>query len=193
MRTFINIGTVLLLGLLLGGLSASFALQRTHGIGAVNTGPWSAWPFVGGAEVDPYTSAKATADGTIPLGAAEGLAFEAINDQNGQTLKRQCNYEIAGTTSSSRLWTLSAYDTTGMLILKDNVRVSAIYSGDLVRFPDGSFRLVMSRSPTAGNWLPLSGTGRFKMILRLYDTPITSNSGVIDPEMPAVNLVDCEE
>jgi len=41
MRTIINVAIVLLIGLALGGLSANFALQKTHGIGAVNTGPWS--------------------------------------------------------------------------------------------------------------------------------------------------------
>lgn len=193
MRTIINVAIVLLIGLTLGGLSANFALQRTHGIGAVNTGPWSAWPFVGGAEVDPYTSAKATADGTIPLGAAEGLAFEAISDQDGKRLNRNCSYEVAGETSSARLWTLSAYNNDGELIVRDNILVSAIFSRNMVRFPDSSFVVKISRSPKSSNWLPLVGEGTFKLVLRLYDTPITSNSGVIDPQMPRITLLGCEE
>lgn len=193
MRTIINVAIVLLIGLTLGGLSANFALQRTHGIGAVNTGPWSAWPFVGGAEVDPYTSAKATADGTIPLGAAEGLAFEAISDQDGKRLNRDCSYEVAGETSSARLWTLSAYNNDGELIVRDNILVSAIFSRNMVRYPDSSFVVKISRSPKSSNWLPLVGEGTFKLILRLYDTPITSNSGVIDPQMPRITLLGCEE
>lgn len=193
MRTIINVAIVLLIGLTLGGLSANFALQRTHGIGAVNTGPWSAWPFVGGAEVDPYTIAKATADGTIPLGAAEGLAFEAISDQDGKRLNRNCSYEVAGETSSARLWTLSAYNNDGELIVRDNILVSAIFSRNMVRFPDSSFVVKISRSPKSSNWLPLVGEGTFKLVLRLYDTPITSNSGVIDPQMPRITLLGCEE
>lgn len=39
MRTLINIIVVLAIGLIVGGLSAKLALQRSHGIGAVNTGP----------------------------------------------------------------------------------------------------------------------------------------------------------
>ena len=191
MRILINISVVLFIGLILGGLSASFALQRSHGIGAVNTGPWSAWPFVGGAEVDPYTSAKATTDGTLPLGAAEGLTFEAVNDQSGETLRRECRYEISGETSSTRLWTLSAYDGKGELTLKDNVLVSAIYSGNILRYPDSSFSILTGYKPQSGNWLPIQGKGAFKLILRLYDTPITSNSGVIDPLMPRIKLIGC--
>lgn len=193
MRTLINIAIVLFIGLVLGGLSANLTLQKSHGIGAVNTGSWSAWPFVGGAEVDPYTSAKATADGTIPLGAAEGLAFEAINDQDNATLRRKCNYEISGNTSSARLWTLSAYDTNGDLIIKDNVQVSAVFSRNIVRYPDSSFVVKVGTSPKSSNWLPIAGEGNFKLVLRLYDTPITSNSGVIDPQMPRIKLIGCEE
>lgn len=192
MRSFINIFFVILIGLLLGGLSANLALQRTHGIGAVNTGPWSAWPFVGGAEVDPYTSAKATADGTIPLGAAEGLAFEAITDQQGNALQKNCSYEIAGNTSAARLWTLSAYDLKGRLVVEEDNNLSSIFSGNITRYPDSSFLLKLSRVPQSGNWVPLNSTGKFKLILRLYDTPITNNSGAIDPEMPRIKRIGCD-
>lgn len=192
MRIIINIAIVLIIGLLVGGLSANFALQRSHGIGAVNTGPWSAWPFVGGAQVDPYTSAKATSDGTIPLGAAEGLAFEAINDQSGNRLNKECNYEVAGDTSATRLWTLVAYNEDGRLIVDDQTYRSAIYSGNVLRYPDSSFVVKIDDKPRSGNWIPISGKGNFKLILRLYDTPITSNSGVIDPQMPRIKLIGCE-
>lgn len=192
MRSIINIAIVISLGLLLGGLSANFALQRSHGIGAVNSGPWSAWPFVGGADIDPYTIAKATADGTIPLGAAEGLAFEAINDQNGDALRKQCSYEIAGETSATRAWTLSAYEPNGTLILDQPDLLSALYSGNITRYSNASFAITASELPKSGNWLPLQGEGRFKLVLRLYDTPITSNSGLENPQMPRIINLGCQ-
>lgn len=191
MRFFINTAIIILIGLILGGVSAYYSLQRSHGIGAVNAGPWSAWPFVGGAQVDPYTVAKATTDGTIHLGAAEGLAFEAKSDQKGEPLRRECNYEVSGNTSTTKLWTLSAYDTLGKLVLNNTQIVSALYSGNTIRYPDSSFILKMGERPQSGNWLPLKGKGELKLILRLYDTPITSNSGVIDPQMPRIKLLGC--
>lgn len=191
MRFLINTAVVLLIGLILGGLSANFALQRSHGIGAVRAGSWSAWPFVGGAQVDPYTVAKATTDGTIHLGAAEGLAFEANSDQTGEELRRECDYEISGDTSAAKLWTLSAYDNAGKLVLEDTQRISALYSGNVTRYQDSSFVLKIGARPQSGNWLPIEGKGEFKLILRLYDTPITSNSGVIDPQMPRIKPIGC--
>ena len=81
MRNLINFIIVLAIGLIIGGVSSQMLIRESHGIGAIQVGPWSAWPFVGGEEVDPYTVARATADGTIPLGAFccfELLALFAI-------------------------------------------------------------------------------------------------------------------
>lgn len=193
MRILINIFIVLLIGLGLGGLSADFALQRSLQVGAVTTGSWTAWPFVGGAEVDPYTSAKATTSGSIPLGAAEGLAFEATRDREGKNLSATCTYEIAGSTSTARMWTLTAYDLDGKLILNDGVFVSGIYSGNIVRFPDSSFVVHVGSTPSSGNWLPIRGDSRMKLVLRLYDTPITSNSGLADTQMPRIQSTGCQK
>lgn len=193
MRTLVNIIAIIFIGLSLGGLSANLALQRSHGIGAVNSGPWSAWPFVGGREVDPYTLAKTTTDGTIPLGAAEGLAFEAIADSNGKALQKNCSYKLSGRTSATRLWTLAAYNNDGSLVMNNGINVSSIHSGKIIRYPDSSFEINVGYSPNSGNWMPIVGNGNFKFVLRLYDTPITSNSGIINPEMPRITLNGCEQ
>lgn len=191
MRTLINLVVILLIGLTVGGLVTQFSIRQSHGIGAINVGPWSAWPFVGGAEIDPYTAARATADGTLPLGAAEGLAFEAAEDQSGAPLLRECSYVITGNTPPTRFWTLSAYTRQGEWIRGSSAKVSAIHSGKVTRFPDGSFTITLGNDPAAGNWVSMAGAGPFKLILRLYDTPITSNSGVIDPEMPKIERKGC--
>lgn len=183
---------ILLIGFSLGGLSAAYLTERTYGLGAINVGPWSAWPFVGGVEIDPYTTARVRSDGVIPLGAAEGLSFEALNDSSGKVLRQECRYVLSGDTSIARLWTLSAYDKSGKLTLVTDNKKSAIFSGSLLRFPDGSFTINLSHSPQSGNWLPLNDNGEFRLVMRLYDTPITSNSGLIIPTMPSIDLVECQ-
>lgn len=192
MRHAFNIAIVLLIGLLLGGLSAQFALQRTFGIGAINAGVWSAWPFVGGSEVDPYTAARSTVDGAIPLGAAEGLAFETLQDDGGQILKRECSYVLYGSTPASRFWTLTAYELSGDVIEDEKGKASAILSRHLVRGADSKFTITVGDKPSSGNWLKLDGNGDFKFVLRLYDTPITSSAGLSDPELPQLQRLECE-
>lgn len=192
MRILLNFFIVLAIGLMLGGASAYFSLRQAHGVGAINVGPWSAWPFVGGVEIDPYTSARGAANGTLPLGAAEGLAFEAERDQTGSVLDTKCAYTISGKTPPTRVWTLAAYQNNGTAVETVDGRSPSVHSGNIIRFDDGSFRLIAGNAPSSGNWMPLGGEGPFRLILRLYDTPITSNSGVIAPQMPRIEKLGCE-
>ena len=191
MRLAINIAIILVTGLILGGLSAQFAIQRTYGIGAIEAGVWSAWPFVGGLEVDPYTAARSTIEGAIPLGAAEGLTFEAVADEEGRALTRECSYQLTGNTPPARLWTLTAHQLDGAIIRDDSNTAAATFSGNVVRLADYSLTINVGDVPSSGNWMKVSGAGRFKFIMRLYDTPITSSAGLSAPSMPRINRVEC--
>jgi len=182
---------ILLLGLLLAGWSVRFALDNGYGANIVTVGPWSALPFVGGRKVDPYTKSALAVSGKIPLGVAEGLAFTAITDSAGNRLERSCNYSISGNTPISRLWTLVPYDLSGNELKPENTQKTGIYSGSLIRFPNSSFKIALGDFPQSGNWMPLSGEGSFKLILRLYDTPISSDIGVSTPNMPSIQLENC--
>jgi len=191
MQKILSISIILLVGLSLATWGTRFAIEKNYGSNTVHVGPWSALPFVGGRKVDPYTKANLAVSGKLPLGAAEGLSFTAITDSKGDVLRRNCNYSISGSTPLSRLWTLVIYDLSGNQINSNDQRVSGIFSGALIRFPDSSFLIKLADFPQSGNWIPLSGAGKFKLVLRLYDTSITSNIGVIKPDMPEIKLEGC--
>ena len=191
MSRALYIAIVLIGGLLIGGLSAQFAIERTYGIGAIKAGPWTAWPFVGGLEIDPYTSARNTIEGLVPLGAGEGLTFESANDSSGQRLLRECIYDLSGNTPAAQVWTLSAYTLDGRLIRNPESGPSAILSSNVVRNIDYSMNIRLGDFPSSGNWMRLSGKGEFKLVFRLYDTPTTSSAGLSDPSMPKINRVEC--
>lgn len=183
---------ILILGLILAGWSAKFALDNGYGANIVRVGPWSALPFVGGKKVDPYTKSALAVSGKIPLGVAEGLAFTATTDSAGKRLDRNCNYSIIGNTPISRLWTLVPYDLSGNELKAPDTQNNGIYSGSLIRFPNSSFKIALGDFPQSGNWMPINGQGPFKLILRLYDTPIASDIGVSTPNMPSIELEKCE-
>ena len=115
MRAFSELFSILFIGLFVGGLLAWLSIQNNHGFGTLTIGQWTAWPLAGSQQADPYSKAKVAADGDVPLGAAEGLAFHAQTDERGNPLQRNCQYRIRGTTPTARLWTLAAHD------LKDRV------------------------------------------------------------------------
>jgi len=186
MRNIINILIIFAIGLGLGSMTAWYSIQKSHGIGAINIGQWSAWPFIGGTAVDPYTGAKVVADGSLPLGAAEGLAFEAVNDDDGKALRLECAYRLEGVTPPAKLWTLVAYQLDGSAIAPGPGGQISKYSGNILHYPDGSFTIEVDPRPATGNWISTQGSGAFKLVLRLYDTPVTSSSGLVDPVMPKI-------
>lgn len=178
----------------MGATSAWYSIQQSHGIGAVNIGPWTAWPFSGSRQTDPYTVARVISESTIPLGAAEGLAFEASHDSNNKPLRLECDYVVEGRTPLARLWTLTVqYDhqlDAGAITHKHRIP-SHTHSRKILRFADGSFSIRLSEVAQPGNWIPLYGTGPFRLVLRMYDTPLTSKSGLIEPTMPTISQGRC--
>lgn len=193
MRLITNVLIVVAIGLLLGASTAWYTIQNNHGIGGIKSGPWTAWPFAGGASADPYIVARVAKDGIIPLGATEGLAFEADKDDQGRPLSRSCDYSVSGITPPSRLWTLAAYENNGRPVAASPGNRSAVQSGRLLRFGDGSFRVALSKNPQPGNWLSLTGEGDFYLVLRVYDTPVTSSSGQVSPSMPNIIRRECRQ
>jgi hypothetical protein len=68
---------------------------------------------------------------------------------------------------------------------------SSLYSGSIVRYPDGSFMIAISTRPKPGNWLGLKSDDGFRLVLRLYDTSVTRNSDFTAPTMPEIKRVEC--
>jgi hypothetical protein len=191
LRLILTIAFVAVAGLFLGATTAWYSIQYSHRIGAINIGPWTAFPFAGATEVDPYTVARSVAEGTVPMGATEGLTFEAVTDSQGRALLRQCRYRIEGTTPPSKLWTLVTYDDSGALVPPAPGGISTLYSNGLLRFPDGSFLISVAQKPQPGNWLAVSGSGGMRLVLRLYDTSITSSAGSVAQAMPEIVRGEC--
>lgn len=191
MRPLIVVLAIAIAGLTLGGASAWYAIGRSQGFGAIAVDSWTAVPFASAGEIDPYTIAKSVIEGSVPLGATEGLAFNATTDSLGRDLDMGCDYEIEGSTPAARLWTLVAYGPDGKSVRPAQGGVSSLWSGAILRYPDGSFRISVSRHPRPGNWLAVGGDGSLRLTLRLYDTSVTGGSSLIAPRMPAIRRGTC--
>lgn len=191
MRLIVPIVLILLAGLFLGGSTAWYSIQHANRIGAINIGPWTAFPFASADQIDPYTIARGVAEGTVPLGATEGLSFEAFTDSMGEALSLACEYRIEGSTPPAKLWTLVTYEDSGRPVAPAPGGRSSIYSNAVIHFPNGTFMIDVSRYPRPGNWLAVSGDGSFRIVLRIYDTPITSSAGAERPPMPQIVREEC--
>ena len=191
MRYLINIFVILAIGLGVGGLSAWMAVDAENSFGSVRIGQWTSWPLAGSVDADPYTRARVAKDGSVPLGAAEGLAFFLTEDQFGKPLQRNCQYKIIGATPPARLWTLSVQDEKKRTIESLTGVSNTAFSQRLLRQRDGTFTINIGSQPAPGNWLSISGTGKMRIVIRLYDTPITGSAGLAEPVMPQIINRDC--
>lgn len=187
--------TALTLLIAIGGGAASvwYALNRIDGLGALTVGVWVAFPAAGTPYADPYSKARIAREAALPLGAAEGLSFIAREDTVGGKLSRNCTYRIEGRVPAARFWTIYAGDDSLDPIPQSAGRTGGLHSRQILRQNDGSFVVTISAHPREGNWLPVTGTGTMALLMTLYDTPIASNSGVEQFELPQVLKVACDE
>ncbi len=173
------------------GLGLSwYALTDGRLVGAREIGPWTAWPDTGGEHPDPYTRAYLARNGFLQLGTSEGLQFTAETDSDGQTLERSCTYAIDGKTPIATMWTLVATDMDGRNIAASDALL-ALDSNHLSRAADGSAVISVGPGLSAGDWLEISGNGPFRLLLSLYDTPITGGADWASSEMPTITRRSC--
>ncbi len=180
-----------MIGLIGGGVTAWWAVETDNGFGSVNIGEWISWPLAGSVDADPYTKARVAKDGSVPLGAAEGLAFHRATDQFGKPLKRECHYAISGSTPPARMWTLSVQDENKHDVPATRGGIGVLFSRTILRAQDGTFVINIGNAPAPDNWLSISGSGPMRLVIRLYDTPITSSAGLVEPVMPKLINKGC--
>jgi len=176
-----------------GGIASSrYALDHVRRFDALKIGPWEAWPDLQTVRADPYELAYRAREGRILLGEAEGLAFTATTDSDGEGLSGRCRYIIAGTTPAARLWTLRVADRQGRpFATRTDVLPRALHSHDVLRDSEGSFRILVSREAQAGNWIALDHAGPVEFVLTLFDTPAAGNAGLIKLAMPTIRRIGC--
>lgn len=190
MRFLIDLAVAFVVAIVVGVTSAWIAIERGTIFGAVTVGGWTAWPAEGSPDADPYTLAMLARTGEVPLGAGEGLSFTATEDAAGELLDGRCDYDVVGETPAARLWTLTAYDDDGAL-MSNVARRPGFHSREVLREANGDFRIRLSPTVAPGNWLPIAPVERFRLELRLYDTPLTTGSQLAALTMPAIEKVAC--
>lgn len=162
---------LLLVGIAIG-LSATDILTSNHSpIGAMRSGPWSAWPGAGTPDPDPYARAVAARDGHIPLPAGAGLRFLADTDSAGDTLDGRCDYRVGGPTPQAQFWTLTLLDRRGFAA-PNAVNRFGFTSAELVRDGAGGFVIEVAAAARPGNWLPSPPQGPLTLMLSAYDTAL---------------------
>jgi hypothetical protein len=173
------------LGAGLGLGSAFLALDDPRLDFTPRIGPW----HVEGAAADPYAAARAARDGTLALGAAEGVAFTAVADDEGRTLDPRCHYAVAGPVPPGELWTLAVTDRAGRPPVNPAGRIG-FTSRDVIRRADGTVEIAVGPSMRPGNAVPAPGLASLRLTLRVYSPRLAADLPGRE-EMPAIRRLDC--
>ena len=99
-----------------------FAINHADQLERFEIGPWRAWPNAAGPDANPYMQARQSRSGAMPIGNSEGLAFEAVVDNDGTPLDGNCQYRITGGHIPARLWTLGIVTDKGHLVINPSQR-----------------------------------------------------------------------
>lgn len=190
MRLILDIVLFIVIAVGLGIGSAHLAISNSDRIGLHEVGPWKTWPKASGPEADPYAQAQQARSGEMLLGPTEGLVFEASSDNAGTPLEGACQYRITGGHIPARLWTLSLVDEAGMLVDNPSRRYG-FHSHEVVRRSGISFSIVTGPQVLGGNWLKSPENGPFRLLLRLYETSLSSNTDYSQVKLPDIEWVDC--
>ncbi|HUI20097.1 MAG TPA: DUF1214 domain-containing protein [Methylocella sp.] len=167
------------IGVLLG-LGVTFVeIEHGKGFSAIEAGPWTGWPRSEASQIDPYTRAILAYSGKIFLSESEAMSFVAHGDSSGAEFDPACDYVMKGEIPPARYWTLTLLSPAGALIANTADR-QGFTSSEVLRASDGRFEITLSRHARPGNWLPLSPTSKFILVLRLYDSELGATEAALD-------------
>lgn len=171
-------------GVLLGIFVTLAVVEHGKGFGAVEAGPWTAWPRSPSADIDPYSRAILAYSGQTPLSESDAVTFVARTDSSGEEFDPACDYVLTGKIPSARYWTLALVSPAGAPIANPADR-QAFSSSELLRTSGGKFEIIISRHARPGNWLPLGDASKFILVLRLYDSGLSASPSTLEAaDMP---------
>jgi hypothetical protein len=193
MPSIFYLSIIIIVGLIGSGLSVASMLKNSTSPYGLEINQWRADPKSGGLEANPYQRDLTAISGSLPLNANEAVTFHRATDDTGERLNFRCTYKISDEISNTRFWTLNLVDNQGRVIKPSEGYNIALYSQHLIFDTKGKFLLTLSPQPHSGNWLPIKGEGQFRLTLRMYDTPIVSNSEIFETNLPNIARIHCPE
>jgi hypothetical protein len=189
MATLIKIVLAVFLGVMLGLIITIRSLDRANS--NVVAGPWHGEAREGAGEFDPYALAASARSGLMPLGAAEGLTFIAESDSKGGALSGRCDYAVTGAIPSTRFWTLSLLTPEGFPAPNPAARYG-FTSAEILRINDDPVLVTVSPEARSENWLPTGHVPRYVLMLRLYDTGLSTIGARLDAAaLPDIQRLGC--
>lgn len=185
MQTTTGLVIALVTASVIGFGLTSFSVREGESAASRQIGAWHLNPKAGTPEADPYIRAVNARLGALPMALADGIELTAETDSHGASLDGRCRIRLEKAMPNARYWTLTLYDAEWKLVANDTGR-SSFTSAEMVREGDGTFAINIAPTPQSGNWLPTGGVSKYRLVLRLYDTLISTAVAGRDSFVPPV-------
>ena len=182
---------VVLVALAIGVGSAVWVIKSFSATEAIKAGAWTTNPLIGSVQADMYLRAYVARTGLFALSKTEALYYNAFTDEDGDPLRADCDYIIEGGDLPARWWSITAYDKDHFLV--PNVLNRYSYNAKNVgRNEQGRYKIHLSPTPKAQNWLPAPRQGNMSLTLRAYNPAPALAENMGSAELPRITKAGCK-
>jgi hypothetical protein len=155
----------------------------------IRIGAWTTNKLAGSSAANALTRARIAIHGILALHRRETIYFFSSQDDNGNPLTSEHDWEIRGKAFDCRWWSFTLYDEDYQLIESLSRRYS-VHSDNVVAEPDGSYRIVVSRGNPDTNWLASGHAKQLMVTIRLYNPSQAVLDDVSGVELPSIRRIE---
>lgn len=158
----------------------------------IRIGAWTTNMLAGSSSANALTRARIAIHAILAMHRQETIYFFARQDDRGNPLDPEQDWEITGRGFDCRWWSFTLYNENDGLIESLSRRYS-VHSDNVALAPDGSYRIVISRGNPGTNWLASGNARRLTLTLRLYNPSQALLDDVNRVVLPSIRLVEREQ
>lgn len=162
---------------------------------AQQTNGWRIHKNLTSTDLTAYAKAYLVTSGHLPLPQDQALYFFTYTDVEGQTLDAGCDYELTGDDLDAYWWSVSAH-SVGFKQFENSSQRYSFNMANIIRNPDGRYKISISAKVNVGNWLPISleaaeAHENYMMSLRLYgvDKKMIEQADLLN--LPSLKKIGC--
>ena len=195
MKTLIKNIAIIILGIIIGALSAFQAISTGWSVEVRKNNAWRMHQNYASAELSIYARAYLERSGHLPLPQDQAIYFFTYKDSDGNDLTANCDYEINGDDFQVYWWSISLHDSDFIKFENPSRRYS-FNMANLVRQNDGRYKISISAKAKTGNWLPVNDQAAqdgaaFMLSLRLYGVERIMIGEAEQLSLPSVKRLGC--
>lgn len=163
------VAAIIALGLCFGGgfgLAFKDVQTQARAGSFIDNGNWYTDRYFGSTQASAKVRAYVAIVGLLALSKKETVYYMLHTTDDGHSIQPDGIYEIVGTDLPARWWSITLYNDDHFLVPNEYNKYS-VRASDINK--DGSFKIILSKEPQEGNWIPLGDGKDMSLILRLYN------------------------